>query len=138
MQRFVLSLCAATVLVLGVADRVHAHHAFAAEFDAQKPVRLKGKVTKVEWINPHMWLYLEVRGTDGRPVVWAIEGAAPNSMFRRGIRKDSLISGIEVTVEGFQAKNGKNIANGRRVTWPDGVSLFVGSSGTGGPDDAKE
>ena len=110
-----------------------AHHAFAAEFDANKPVTFKGTVTKVEWTNPHMWLHVDVKDADGKVVSWAVEGGAPNSLIRQGWKRNSLPVGIEVTVEGFQAKSGKPVANGRNVIYPDGVKMFFGSSGTGAP-----
>jgi hypothetical protein len=115
-----------------------AHHSFAAEFDASKPLKLRGAVTKVEWINPHIFMYIDVKNPDGTTTNWAVEGAAPNAMFRRGVRKDTLPTGVEVTVEGFQAKSGKPVANGRTIVWPGGMKLFMGSSGTGAPDDPKE
>jgi hypothetical protein len=114
---------------------VAGHHAFAAEFDANKPITLKGVVTKMEWVNPHMWMYVDVKDASGNVVTWAVEGGAPNALFRRGFRKDSLPVGIEVTVEGYLAKSGKPVVNGRNVTYPDGTKLFMGSSGTGAPGD---
>jgi hypothetical protein len=130
-------LAAVSTMLAGVVP-VSAHHAFAAEFDANRPVTLKGTVTKVEWLNPHMWLHVDVKGPDGKIVSWAVEGGAPNALFRRGFRKDSLPVGIEVVVEGFMAKSGKPVANGRDVTYPDGVKMMMGSSGTGAPYDKPE
>ena len=126
-----LSLLSATVPVL-------AHHSFNAEYDGTKPVTLKGTVTKMEWINPHAWITLDVKGADGKVVTWRVEAGAPNAMFRRGFRRDSLPVGTEIVVEGFLAKNGSMSANGRDLTFPDGKKLFVGSSGTGAPGDPKE
>ena len=123
----------ATGLLLGAVS-VQAHHAFAAEFDANKPVTFKGTVSKVEWTNPHMWIHVDVKDENGNIVTWAVEGSAPNALLRRGLRRDSLPIGIEVTVEGFQAKSGKPVANGRNVIYPDGVKLYLGSSGTGAPE----
>ena len=137
MRKMAYLVVAAAGLALAVVP-VAAHHAFAAEFDANKPVTLKGTVSKVEWTNPHMWLHVDVKEPDGKVVTWAIEGGAPNSLFRRGFRRDSLPVGITVTVEGFQAKSGKAVANGRDVTYPDGVKLMMGSSGTGAPGDRPE
>jgi hypothetical protein len=117
---------------------VLAHHAFTAEFDATKPVTLRGTVTKMEWVNPHSWIHLDVKGPDGKVETWAIEAGAPNAMFRRGWNKNSIPVGIEIVVEGYRAKNGKNIANGRDVLLPDGKKLFVGSSGTGAPRDGRD
>ena len=115
-----------------------AHHAFAAEFDAKRPVKLRGTVTKMEWINPHAWIHVEVKGADGSVVQWMIEAGTPNTLFRRGFTKDSLARGTEILVDGYQAKDGSNRANGRDVTFPDGRKLFLGSSGTGAPYDVKK
>ncbi|MBM3777976.1 MAG: hypothetical protein FJW23_07005 [Acidimicrobiia bacterium] len=113
----------------------YAHHAFAAEFDADKPVKLRGVIKKMDWINPHTWMYIEVKEPDGTVTEWAIEGGAPNAMFRRGWNMNSIKPGIEVVVDGYRAKSGENKANGRDVTLPDGKQLFMGSSGTGAPND---
>ena len=120
------------------APAAFAHHAFSAEFDANQPITLRGTVTKMEWVNPHSWLYVDVKGPDGSVTNWAVEAGAPNAMFRRGWNKNSIPVGIEVVVDGYRAKNGKNIANGRDVTLPDGKKLFVGSSGTGAPADGRD
>ena len=104
------------------------HHAFAAEFDAQKPLKLTGKVTKVEWINPHAWIHIDVTGADGKVTNWMIEGGSPNTLLRRGFTKNSLEVGSVIVVDGYQAKDGTNRANGRDITFPDGKKLFVGSS----------
>ena len=114
-----------------------AHHAFAAEFDAKRPVKFRGTVAKMEWINPHAWIHVNVKGTDGKVVLWMVEAGTPNTLFRRGFTKNSLAPGTEILVEGYQAKDGSNKANGRDVTFPDGRKLFLGSSGTGAPDDDK-
>jgi hypothetical protein len=114
---------------------VSAHHAFAAEFDAQKPIKLSGTVTRMEWINPHTWIHLDVKKADGTVEQWMIEGGPPNALFRRGFTKDSLPVGAEVLVDGFQAKDGSLKGNGRDITFADGRRLFVGSSGTGAPRD---
>jgi len=115
-----------------------AHHSFAAEFDASKPVTLKGAVSKVEWINPHSWLTLEVKDPgSGRVETWRIEMGAPNQLLRRGWTKHTVPVGTQVTVEGFRAKNGSNVANGGNITLADGRTLFVGSSGSGAPYDKK-
>jgi hypothetical protein len=137
MVRKVLGLAAAVACASVAVVPLIAHHSFAAEFDSNQPVTLKGKVTKVEWINPHIWLYIDVPEPSGQVVGWAIEGAAPNSMIRRGVRKDSVPIGVEITVEGFRAKSGKSVANGRNIQWPGGDKLFMGSSGTGAPDDPR-
>ena len=110
-----------------------AHHAFAAEFDATKPVKLRGTVMKMDWINPHAWIHIDVKATDGKVTRWMIEAAAPNAMLRRGFNQDSLPIGTEILIEGFQAKDGANRANGSSITYPDGKKLFIGSQGTGAP-----
>ncbi len=124
--------------LLAAGAPVLAHHAFTAEFDATKPVKLKGTVTKMEWVNPHSWIYVDVKTDDGKVEPWAVEAGAPNAMFRRGWNKNSIPVGIEVVIDGYRAKNGKNIANGRDVLLPDGKKLFVGSSGTGAPRDGRD
>lgn len=115
-----------------------AHHAFAAEFDANKPINLQGTVTKVEWINPHAWIHVDVKKPDGKVESWMIEGGTPNTLFRRGFTKDSLKIGTEIKVDGYQAKDGSMRANGRDLTFTDGRKLFMGSSGTGAPVDGKD
>jgi hypothetical protein len=132
-----LAIVAAGVGLLLAAMPVRAHHSFAAEFDSTKPISLRGTVTRVEWINPHTWIHIDVKGPDGKVSEWMIEGGTPNTLFRRGINKDSLQQGTEIVVDGYQAKNGSNRANGRDVTLADGKKLFMGSSGTGAPGDAE-
>ena len=114
------------------------HHAFTSEFDASKPVKLRGTVTKVELINPHSWIHIDVKEPDGTVINWAIEGGTPNTLFRLGITKDSLAIGSELLVDGYRAKDGSNRANGRDITFADGRKLFLGSSGPGAPDDGKD
>ena len=133
-----LFIAAIGVVVLAAGAPLVAHHSFAAEFDGSKPVTLKGTVTKMEWINPHAWLHIDVKGPDGKVVSWAVEGGAPNALLRRGWTRNSVVPGTTVTVEGFRAKDGSNKANGREVTLPDGKRLFVGSSGTGAPLDGRD
>jgi hypothetical protein len=134
--RLSLTIVGIGLLVAPVA--VYAHHAFAAEFDANKPIRLQGAITKVEWINPHIWIHMDVKGSDGRVVQWAVEGGAPNAMFRRGWNLKSVPPGTHVVIDGYQAKNGSNRANGKDVLLPDGRKLFMGSSGTGAPHDSTQ
>ena len=123
---------------LAAAVPVVAHHAFAAEFDANKPIKLQGTVTKMEWINPHAWLHLEVKQPDGKVEQWMIEGGTPNTLLRSGLTRKSLPEGTEILVDGYKAKNGTNRANGRDLTFPDGRRLFMGSSGTGAPRDGRD
>ena len=125
-------------LMLMSAAALSAHHSFAAEFDANQPVQLKGTVVKVEWINPHTWIHLDVKKNDGSMERWMIEGGTPNTLLRRGLTKNSLPEGTELVVDGYKAKNGSNRANGRDLTFPDGRKLFMGSSGTGAPRDGKD
>ena len=129
----------ATLLLLAIAalalatSRTLAHHAFAAEFDSTKPIKLRGTVVKMEWINPHTWLHLDVKRADGKTERWMIEGGPPNALYRRGFTQKSLPVGAELLVEGFRAKDGSLKGNGRELTFSDGRRLFVGSSGTGAP-----
>jgi hypothetical protein len=105
-----------------------AHHSFAAEFDINRPVKLQGTVTAMEWINPHSWIHIDVKGPDGKVVNWMIEGGSPNILLRRGFTKKSLEAGTVIIVEGYQAKTGESRANGANITFPDGKRLFLGGS----------
>ncbi len=126
------------ILVALATTQVAAHHAFSAEFDAKRPVKLRGTVTKMEWINPHSWIHVDVKDAKGKVVSWMVEGGAPNALLRRGFSKNSLAIGTEVYIEGFQSKDGSTRANGRDITLPNGTKLFVGSSGTGAPRDGRD
>ena len=148
-----LILATVAAVVAAVSPSLLAHHAFGAEFDANRPVLLKGKVTRLEWVNPHAWIHMTVvcTGTpakEGDPVCvgkkageteeWMVEGGTPNTLLRRGITRDSLTVGTEIVVDGYQSKDHTQRANGRDVTYPDGKKLFLGSSGTGAPKDGND
>jgi hypothetical protein len=133
-----LSFAIAGALVLLSPAPSWGHHAFAAEFDVNKPLVLKGTVTKMEWINPHAWIHIDVKDADGKITSWMVEAGAPNGLLRRGFTKESLPPGTAIVVEGWQAKDGSNRANGSNITLPDGKKLFVGSSGTGAPFESKD
>jgi Family of unknown function (DUF6152) len=130
-------IAVAAILVTWAAA-LSAHHAFAAEFDASKPVHFQGTVTKMLWVNPHAWLYIDVKKPDGTVEEWMIEAGTPNTLFRRGFTKNSLAPGTEVIVDGYQAKDGALRANGRDLTLPNGQTLFLGSSGTGAPEEGAK
>jgi hypothetical protein len=129
----------ALVFVLGVSSSLRAHHSFAAEFDANQPVTLKGTVVKMDWVNPHTWIHLDVKNPDGTVTRWMIEGGTPNTLLRRGITKETVAPGTEIIVDGYQTKDHSlKRANGRDVTFADGRKLFMGSSGTGAPRDGSD
>jgi hypothetical protein len=134
MRTKLLILLAAAGLISASA-RLWAHHAFSAEFDANKQVQLRGTIKKMDWTNPHAWIHLEVKEADGSVVTWMIELGPPNSLIRRGWNMDSVPPGLQIFVEGYQAKDGAKRANGRDITLPDGRKLFGGSTGTGAPYD---
>src|SRR5262245_37382560 len=133
-----LSMAAAAVSLLTSGMPAIAHHAFSAEFDADKPIKLRGAITKVELINPHAWVHIDVKKPDGTVEKWMIEGGTPNTLQRRGITRDTIKVGTEIIVDGYQAKDGTLRANGRNMTFPDGRTLFMGSSGTGAPRDGRD
>jgi hypothetical protein len=133
MKRQLFRVFLSASLMLSCAP-VFAHHSFSAEFDINQPVTLKGALSKFEWVNPHGWIYIDVKGADGKVVTWAIETGGPNALLRRGIRKTDFPLGEELTVKGFHAKNGTPTANANTITLPDGRRLFAGSSGNGAPN----
>jgi len=143
-----MTTMAGTVCLVALAVSASAHHAFNAEFDAKRPLVLKGKVVKVEWVNPHAWIHIEVSecsgsvtkcvNPDGTRQVWMVEGGTPNTLQRNGVTRDSLKIGTVIVVSGYRAKDGRMRANGRDITLPDGRTLFMGSSGTGAPRDGKD
>ncbi len=112
-----------------------AHHSFSAEYDIDKPVTITGTLTKLEWVNPHGWIYVDVKGADGKVVNWAVEFGGPNALLRRGVRKTDFPLGVELVVKGYRAKNGTPTVNGTSVKFPDGRNLYTGSSGPGAPED---
>ena len=132
-----LALSLGAILLLSAAPLI-AHHSFAAEFDIKRPVKLRGTVTKMDWINPHSWIHMDVKGQDGKIVSWMIEGGSPNALLRLGFTKAALPSGSEVVVEGFQAKDGSNKAVGQFVAFADGRKLFLGGSAPGAHGDADK
>ncbi|MCP5181967.1 MAG: DUF6152 family protein [Pseudomonadales bacterium] len=116
----------------------HAHHAFGAEFDPNRPLLLRGPITKVEWVNPHAWIHIQVTNEDGTTADWMVEGGTPNTLLRRGLTKKSLMPGTVIVVDGYQAKDRSQRANGRDITFTDGRKIFMGSSGTGAPKDGRD
>ncbi len=138
-MRTTLSMCIAGAVVLAAAVPLRGHHAFGAEFDPDAPIRLQGKVVKLEWVNPHAWIHIEVAKPDGAKEVWMVEGGTPNTLLRRGLTRESLTVGTELIVDGYQTKDHSlKRANGRDVTFTDGRKMFMGSSGTGAPRDGSD
>jgi hypothetical protein len=133
-----LWLAAVGLGVVTITGSALAHHAFSAEFDPKTPVKLQGPITKVELINPHAWIHLDVKGPDGKVEGWAVEGGTPNTLQRRGITRETIKPGTVIVVAGYRAKDGSLRANGRDITLPDGRTLFMGSSGTGAPKDGSD
>ena len=137
--KLTLAVAGASLLIMAGAMPALAHHAFAAEFDANKPVRFeKATVTKMEWTNPHVWIHVDVAQPDGSKEAWAIEAGTPNVLFRRGFTKQALLPGAVIVIDGYRAKDGGFRANGKNITLPDGRQLFLGSSGTGSPLDGRD
>jgi hypothetical protein len=134
-MRVNVTIVAAVIGVVLLAAPVSAHHAFSAEFDANKPVKFRGTVTKMLWVNPHAWIYVDVKQPDGKVQTWMIEAGTPNTLIRRGFTKSSLTPGTEILVDGYQSKDGSPRANGRNLTLPSGQTLFLGSPGTGAPEE---
>ncbi|MFT5101211.1 MAG: hypothetical protein ACI9HY_003343 [Planctomycetaceae bacterium] len=134
LRRFALI---ATLLSVPSAN-TSAHHAFGAEFDPNRPIILRGPVVKVEWVNPHAWIHLEVSEEDGSTTSWMVEGGTPNTLLRNGLNKKSLLPGTQIVVDGYQSKDRSNRANGRDITFTDGRKIFMGSSGTGAPQDGRD
>ena len=135
-SRITLCLLAAGLLAIAATSiPVVAHHAFGAEFDPNRPVLLRGPIVRVEWVNPHTWIHLEVTSEDGTKEVWMVEGGTPNTLLRRGLRRDYVQPGTVVVVDGYQSKDRTARANARDLTFEDGRKFFMGSSGTGAPYD---
>jgi len=137
MRRSLLNMIAAAALALAPAA-AWAHHSFAAEYDASKSVTLKGKVTKVDWVNPHSWVHIDVTDADGKVTNWSCETAPPNILYRQGWRRDSLKEGEEVTIDGFASKDGSATMTARSVTLANGRKMFAGSSTDGSPAESKK
>ena len=128
-----LAMLVAVTLSSAASVPLAAHHSFAAEFDAKQPVLFKGIVTRMEWINPHVWIHMNVTQPNGKTEAWMVEGGAPTVLFRRGFSKTSLQAGTQIVVDGYRAKDGTNKMNAREITLADGRKLFAGSDGTGAP-----
>jgi hypothetical protein len=131
------TLAATAALLVLVSGAARAHHSFAAEYDANQPITLQGQIARIDLVNPHAWLYLEVKDAEGKVVRWNVEMGAPNNLIRRGVTKATLPIGETVTVDGYRAKDGSTTVNGRQIKMSDGRTLFTGSSNTGAPGETK-
>ena len=136
--RHALASIGGALVLAATTQPAAAHHSFAAEFDADQPVTLRGTITRMEWINPHTWMHIDVENEDGTTTAWMIEGGTPNTLLRRGFTREAVKAGTQITVEGYRAKNGANRANGRDLILADGSRLFMGSPGTGAPGEGDE
>jgi Family of unknown function (DUF6152) len=137
MMRTRLLVGASSIGMLLAAAPLWAHHSFSAEFDASRPLKLKGTVTRWELVNPHSWIHMDVKNEDGTVSNWMIEGGSPNALLRLGFTRNSLPPGTEIVVEGYQAKDGGNLAVGRNITFPDGKRMFLGGSANEPTEDKK-
>jgi hypothetical protein len=138
MRRGVIAGLAVVALVFTAAAPVWAHHAFAAEFDVKKPLTLRGTLKKWDMVNPHSWFHLDVKGTDGKVVLWMVEGGSPNTLIRNGVTKNSVPIGTELVIEGYASKDGTNKAVGRNFLFPDGKRMFLGGSAPGQPNASEK
>ena len=140
--KLLLKLGAAGLSAIGLwmnfGTQVVAHHAFSAEFDPNRPVLLRGPIVRVEWVNPHTWIHLEVTNDDDSTTVWMVEGGTPNTLLRRGLARDTILPGTFIVVDGYQSKDRSARANGRDITFEDGRKFFMGSSGIGAPYDDQQ
>lgn len=138
-MRTTLSLVLGGLMLVAATAPLAGHHAFGAEFDPNAPIRLQGKIVRLEWVNPHAWIHVEIGKPDGSMEVWMVEGGTPNTLLRRGLTRATLTIGTEIIVDGYQTKDHSlKRANGRDVTFADGRKIFMGSSGTGAPRDGRD